>query len=140
MEVNPDCPAVHLWKALAHLWNGQHDEAQHDKTWAALERASPFTLLVEETRAILYAKQKQTSAAEEALKQFEAGIDKNARAILSLVRITAALGRIDDAYAWLDRAFEERVVGLVLINVDPAYDPLRSDPRFDRFLNRMGLH
>ncbi len=79
-------------------------------------------------------------AREEALKQFEAGIDKNARAILSLARITAALGRIDDAYAWLDRAFEERVVGLVLINVDPAYDPLRSDPRFDRFLNRMGLH
>ena len=134
LEVHPDCPAIHLWKSIAHLWSGQYDESL-----AALERASPFTLLVEETRAILFAKRNQLRAAENAIDRFHARIDKNARALLSLARVYAALGQIDNAFTWLDHAFEERVVGLALINVDPSYDPLRADPRFDRFLSRMRL-
>jgi eukaryotic-like serine/threonine-protein kinase len=134
LEVNPDCPAVHIWKSFAHLWSGQYHESL-----MALEQAVPYTLLVEETKAIILAKRNQLRAAENAIERFHARIGQNARALLSLARVYTALGQIDNAFTWLDRAFEERVVGLALINVDPAYDPLRSDPRFDQFLDKMHL-
>ncbi len=51
----------------------------------------------------------------------------------------AALGEIDAAFEWLDRAFASGSVRLYALNVDPVYDPLRSDPRFSRLLGRMGL-
>jgi len=94
---------------------------------------------VEETKAILFAKCNKLREAENSIDWFHARIDKNARAILSLARVHAALGQIDNAFTWLDHAYQERVVGLVLINVDPSYDPLRADPRFDQFLSRMRL-
>jgi serine/threonine protein kinase/Tfp pilus assembly protein PilF len=134
LELHPDCPTVRLWKSLAHLWSGQYDAA-----WAELEHASPFTLLVAETRAILFALQCQHDEVRQSMKQFQADIDENARAILSLARVYAVLEQTDLAFAWLEKAFQERVVGLVLLNVDPCYDSLREDPRFDQLLSRMQL-
>ena len=51
--------------------------------------------------------------------------------------VHAALGDRDTAFHWLDRAFEERSHGLTFLRVDPALDPLRSDPRFDDLVQRL---
>ena len=51
----------------------------------------------------------------------------------------ARLGDHDQAFAWLDRAYEQRAAWLVFTKVDPVYDNLRTDPRFPAFLQRMGL-
>jgi hypothetical protein len=51
----------------------------------------------------------------------------------------AALGERDTAFEYLERAFEERDPMLLAVKVDPACDPLRSDPRFDELLRRIGL-
>ncbi|MEN8375354.1 MAG: protein kinase [Gemmatimonadota bacterium] len=53
--------------------------------------------------------------------------------------VFGALGDRDRAFAWLDRAYEERDVALVHLDVNPAFDPLRSDARFDVLLERIGL-
>jgi adenylate cyclase len=55
------------------------------------------------------------------------------------VCIHAALGDIDEAFAWLEKAYEERDCILYLLKVHPLFDPLRSDPRFAGYLRRMGL-
>lgn len=51
------------------------------------------------------------------------------------------LGRKDQAFAALERAYELRNSphDLTFIPVDPHFDSLRSDPRFDAFLRRVGL-
>ena len=53
----------------------------------------------------------------------------------------AGLGRKDQAFAWLEKAYEQRsqLVGMVFLAVDPAFDSLHADPRFDAFLRRVGL-
>jgi eukaryotic-like serine/threonine-protein kinase len=49
------------------------------------------------------------------------------------------LGENDAAFAWLDRAFDERDGSLILVSASPEFDPLREDTRFRSLLERMGL-
>jgi tetratricopeptide (TPR) repeat protein len=45
----------------------------------------------------------------------------------------------EKAFEWLDKAYEERCEYLVYLPTEPMADPLRSDPRFSRLLDRLGL-
>ena len=49
------------------------------------------------------------------------------------------LNRKDDAFNWLDKAYDERCEYLVYLGSEPLADPLRGDPRFSRLLRRIGL-
>jgi serine/threonine protein kinase/tetratricopeptide (TPR) repeat protein len=51
----------------------------------------------------------------------------------------AAMGNLDRAFALLERAFQARSAGLIYLHLDPAYEPLRGDPRFDDLVRRIGL-
>ncbi len=53
--------------------------------------------------------------------------------------IHAALGEEDDAFDYLERAFEMRDGSLPLLKVDQRVDRLRDDPRFNDLLWRVGL-
>ena len=53
----------------------------------------------------------------------------------ALVRI--GMGDLDAAMDWLERAFDERSYWLIYINVDPALDPLRENPRFTALLDKV---
>jgi adenylate cyclase len=56
---------------------------------------------------------------------------------LALVYI--GLGDTDRAFESLDVALRQRSWYLVFLNVDPAFEPLRSDPRFARLVSKVGL-
>ena len=58
---------------------------------------------------------------------------------LGFARIYAGLGDKDQAFAWLEKGYEERSTPLYFLKVDPIWDPLRSDPRFNDLLRRIGL-
>ncbi|MGH9651716.1 MAG: TPR end-of-group domain-containing protein, partial [Terriglobales bacterium] len=51
----------------------------------------------------------------------------------------AALGEKDQAFYWLDKAYDERGHLLEQIKIIPEFDGLRSDPRYAALLRRMGL-
>ncbi|HVL70233.1 MAG TPA: protein kinase [Vicinamibacterales bacterium] len=51
----------------------------------------------------------------------------------------AALGRTDEAFDCLDRAYETRSAGLIYLHLDPGYAPLRPDARFAALTRRIGL-
>ena len=53
--------------------------------------------------------------------------------------IHAALGHKDEAFAWLERAYDERDSWMDYLGLDPRLDGLRSDPRFAGLLGRMNL-
>lgn len=58
---------------------------------------------------------------------------------LSVAWAAAAAGALDEAFEWLDRAYEERDGVMFLLKYHPASAPLRGDPRFDAFLERVGF-
>jgi TolB-like protein/DNA-binding winged helix-turn-helix (wHTH) protein/Tfp pilus assembly protein PilF len=56
-----------------------------------------------------------------------------------LAATCAGLGRKDQALKWLQKAYEERASYFHDINVEPVFDSLRSDPRFQDLVHRVGL-
>jgi hypothetical protein len=50
-----------------------------------------------------------------------------------------ALGEREKAFALLEMAFERHSPGMVWLKVDPRFDSVRGDARFQRLLRRMGL-
>jgi hypothetical protein len=77
--------------------------------------------------------------AEAALAQLEASAKARYVPATYMGILCAALGEKDRAFEWLERAVEERADGLTLLNVDPMVDEIRSDPRFQRLLGKVGL-
>jgi hypothetical protein len=65
---------------------------------------------------------------------------------LSLAAVCAALGETEEAFAWLDRAFEERDVGLPFLRDRLATAAafgmpiaLRGHPRYQALLRKVGV-
>ena len=53
--------------------------------------------------------------------------------------VYAGLGEKDRAFEWLEKSFEGREFWLTTLQVNPLFDPLRSDPRFQDLLRRMNF-
>ena len=51
----------------------------------------------------------------------------------------ALLGDKDNAFRWLEKAYEQRASELIFLKVDPAWDSLRSDPRYADLIRRIGF-
>jgi TolB-like protein len=53
--------------------------------------------------------------------------------------IYVASGDKDQAFAWLDKAYQLHGGLIGFLQIEPHFDPLRSDPRFNELVHRMGL-
>ena len=58
---------------------------------------------------------------------------------IALAQACAGIGDKDHALSWLEKAYAQHSNGLTSLKVDPAYNPLRGDPRFQDLLRRVGL-
>jgi len=74
-------------------------------------------------------------------KRLEQDLEESRRepsAPFDTAEIFAQLGKKDQAFASLERAYEERSFMMLYLKVAPNLDPLRSDPRFADLLRRVG--
>ena len=77
---------------------------------------------------------------EEALKMvndLEEGQSQHSSTDANIALIYVGLGDKDQAMVWLDKAYQARFNPSILLR--PAWDPLRSDARFQDLLRRIGL-
>jgi TolB-like protein/DNA-binding winged helix-turn-helix (wHTH) protein/Flp pilus assembly protein TadD len=58
---------------------------------------------------------------------------------LAFAWISIGLDQKEQAFAWLEKAYQEHEPYLTLVHVDPIYDRLRADPRFTALLQKIGL-
>jgi TolB-like protein/Tfp pilus assembly protein PilF len=54
-------------------------------------------------------------------------------------RIYAALGQAEEAFRWLETAYEQHANWMTWLKIDPVFDDLRSDPRFQDLMRRMNF-
>ncbi len=88
---------------------------------------------------VLYALTGRKREARVALNDFKR--EKNASG-LAIARLHAALGDRDEAFTWLEKAYQQRNRDLPNLKETPEWDPLhplRDDPRFQDLLRRMNF-
>ena len=61
--------------------------------------------------------------------------------LASIALVYAGLGQNDEAMRWLEKAYQARSAWLILLalKVNPRWDALRSDVRFQDLLRRIGF-
>jgi TolB-like protein/DNA-binding winged helix-turn-helix (wHTH) protein/Flp pilus assembly protein TadD len=57
----------------------------------------------------------------------------------SIAILYGALGELNEAFAWLEKAYKERDPQLTYLKAGRRFEPLRHDPRFQKLMHRVGL-
>lgn len=137
IEMDPDWPVGHWYLGLTFEQQGAFDDAiAQFETCVRLTRERPAMLaLLGHARAVA----RQRAEAERILDQLSALSKERYVPSYPIAAIHAGLGRNDEAFAWLERAYVERDSWLDYLGLDPRLDGLHSDPRFGDLLRRMGL-
>jgi tetratricopeptide (TPR) repeat protein len=87
----------------------------------------------------LYAVSGEKSAAERVIRELnELSAHKYVNPF-EIALIYVGLGEKNHAFEWLDRAYQERSDMMVYLNADPRLDPVRSEPRFDQLVRKVGI-
>ena len=121
---------------LAHVEKGMFAEALDDiEKWRRID--TPHTWAAE---AYVYGRWGQQEQAQHALKKFEEWNRRGqSRPTPEIVMAYVAVNRKDEAFAWLQKGSLEHSSILNTLKVEPGFDPLRSDPRFQDLLRRVRL-
>lgn len=86
-----------------------------------------------------YARSGHTAEALKTVAELEQHVKQNGVGRYEIALVYTGLGEKQQAFTWLEGAAAAHDVGLLYLKVDPCLDPLRSDPRFDELLRRVGL-
>ncbi|MGB6864937.1 MAG: protein kinase [Candidatus Aminicenantaceae bacterium] len=86
-----------------------------------------------------YAVAGQRNEAEEVLRQLEKLATQRYVSPVDLAMLHVGLDNNEQAIEYLEIAYEEHADRMSWIKVNPVFDPLRSDPRFQAILQRMNF-
>src|SRR5262249_3333203 len=109
--------------------------------WSSIEKRSFLDGLTASFYwgAYVYGRAGQQMEAQHALEQMEEVYRRRRLDPHLMVRAYIGVGRMNEAFAWLDRCYRERNSLLTTLKVDALFDPLRGDPRFGELLRRVGF-
>ena len=88
--------------------------------------------------AYAYARARKRKEATRILRQLQRAAKTTFVSAYTFALISVSLGKKDNAFAWLDKAYDERSSALPFLRVNPRFAPLRDDPRFGTLLRRVG--
>jgi tetratricopeptide (TPR) repeat protein len=129
IELFPDHKGMYWRLALSYMQRGLYDEAlnalskSNDDGWV-LAVVLAFSGHRDEARGLI----------EEMAASWKGRNDP-----FLIAALYSALGESETAFSWLEKAHASRQANLCSLKVEPVFDPLRSDPRFQEMLSRLGL-
>jgi len=137
LEFEPDFPSGHLHLGMAYLAKSAPAEALAAFLKArSLPGGNPLIL---GGLGYCYGVAGRKGEAQEILKELEQRSAHGFVSPVSRVFVYIGLGRKDEAFQWLERAYQEHDGWLAWLKVDPIFDSLRPDVRFAGLLARVGL-
>jgi TolB-like protein/DNA-binding winged helix-turn-helix (wHTH) protein/tetratricopeptide (TPR) repeat protein len=136
LEMEPGFSEALMFRGAVLLRQGKYEEAVADLQNATRIDNRPWRLGVLGWALGVAGKRSEAAAI---LRKLEALSRQTNVPPWSLAIIYIGLGETDEAFAWLEKAYAERSSDLRALKVDPIYDPLRRDPRFQDLVRRVGL-
>jgi len=136
LELNSGFAPAHRLLSLAYAGKGLFNKAiGANQKWGELTRNRIKT---EVSLVQIYAASGLKSQAARMIKNIESG-DLGANDIRGMALVYAALNENDMAFSWLEKSYEKHEESLCNIRIDPKLDSLRSDPRYDLLVKKIGL-
>jgi len=137
IAIDPNHYQANWTLGLTYLANGQIDQAiaTSDKAVAVSGRA-PAALGV---LGLAYGVAGRKREANQILNELLQLQKQRYVTPMALSYVYIGLGNKDQAFAWLEKGYQERANHIAFFKVSPTVDPLRSDPRFIDLLRRTGL-
>ncbi|HEX5032700.1 MAG TPA: protein kinase [Candidatus Eisenbacteria bacterium] len=135
MDREPDFSTAFLWAAPIYEVRGEYDKALRAAARGGEMTARNPWALSGMARAL--AKMGRRTEAEAILAEMRELAARRYVSPYDLALVCEALELDDEAFAQLERGFEERANMMVLLGVDPRWDRLRPDPRFAELERRM---
>jgi TolB-like protein/DNA-binding winged helix-turn-helix (wHTH) protein/Tfp pilus assembly protein PilF len=135
LEMDPNFPRAHML-IIAYVQKGLFADALAD---VERLRRSEETGWTWGTIAYTYGRSGQRAKAKFALEQLERVGRSQVVDPLSFAVAYIGIGDKEKALVWLQRAYQWHSSSLTALKVDPTYDPLRNDPRFQALVGRIGL-
>jgi tetratricopeptide (TPR) repeat protein len=135
VELHPYLPLGRLFYAEALEYSGRLEQALAQYRVACV--MAPDLPWMRAHEAVCLAKSGRDEEARGILEELQQKRRTEYVDAYSVVPLLDALGRRDEAFRELDRAFEENSATLFVADVDVRMDPLRADSRFERFREKI---
>jgi len=137
LEIDQSFALAHIYLAEAHSGKRDYPSAISEFQKAlAIDKEDVWAL---SGLALTYALTNQRHKSEDILRDFLNGAQNQNGLAIEVARTYAGLGENDNAIAWLRKAYQYRNGGMILFNLDPAFQTLRPDSRFADLEHLVGL-
>jgi len=138
IEMDPHFLMAHFFLGLAYEQKGMYEQAIAELHQAITPAGgSPETIAA--GLGHVYAASGKREQAQQVLAELLELRKRRYVSPYNIAKVYTGLGEKEHAFAWWQKASEERSYGLIFAKVDPVFDSLRSDPRFTDLLRRVGL-
>jgi tetratricopeptide (TPR) repeat protein len=135
IEVEENHATAYAWLRLVYEMKG--DDAQ------AYEWFMKSQKRINSEHVALFQKAYETSGWQAVRQKFfelnKVNDQKPSANYYSTARHCALMGDKEQAFAYLDKAIEKHQGQMIMLNVDPPFDTLRTDARFEELVRRVGL-
>ncbi len=137
VEMDPGFALARRLLGVAYRAKGQFTPAIHELEAAARVSSGRVDVLASLGHA--YAEAGRTQEARKVLDELEQASQHRPDMAYWIATILAGVGEKNEAFAWLEKSYQEHNGALILLQVAPELDPLRSDARFQDLMRRVAL-
>lgn len=132
LDMDPNFPTTNTYLAAAYLRRAEYDKALDHL--GRMKSLAPGSL---GCRGQIYALSGRRDEALEEIERLLALSKERYVPAYDIATIYAALGQVDETFAWLARAFEERSTLVGWLPWDPVFDGIRTDARYAPLAKRL---
>jgi DNA-binding winged helix-turn-helix (wHTH) protein/tetratricopeptide (TPR) repeat protein len=137
VEMDPDFYFARVWLSDSYRLKGEDDKAFESFVQSQIIGGEePDEINLWKT---IYAKSGWRGISGRQLENAKASEKKSNPNYMQMAFHSIELGQNEQAFAYLEKAIGQRRLPMIMLKVSPRFDPLRSDPRFDDLVKRVGL-
>ena len=137
VTLDPEFAGGHHRLGMALVQKGLYEEAAAEFREAiTLTRGSPMMVAA---LGLVHALSGKKKEAQEALEELKEISKQEYVPPYDLALLSTGLGEKKQALEWLEEAYEEHSQKLYMLKVEPVFDSLRSEPKFQELIQRLGF-
>jgi DNA-binding winged helix-turn-helix (wHTH) protein/TolB-like protein/Flp pilus assembly protein TadD len=137
LKMDPNFPQIRFGIAFTLSRIGEHEQAIREITKGI--ELSDNSSRMRAASGVIQARSGNLTAAKQVASELVREASHSYVSPIDIAFVFSAMGEKDKAFEWLEKAVAERSCWLFLLKADPDWEPIRSDPRFENIVQKVGL-